>query len=1006
MSTVQAVYSFLPWLRHGLGTQITSSGPQRPQINVALQLVGDNLGGGTSTLPVPQTVELYGPGDVQGIDPRAVIRVEPRDWTTNYEPNYLPHIEFYDEDFPWRYSPTPASGEQLVPWLTLVALEEGVEFKDNKPLPGQPLATVTVTNLNLLPGAADAWAWAHVHVNRDLAPADTQYVSTDTAAVLAKFQAEVGANPDVAHSRIVCPRKLRPNAAYHALLIPTFETGRLAGLNLPASAAPGAAASAWASYPNRPRTGEFPVYFRWYFRTGGPGDFEQLVRLLKPKPPNPQVGVRDLDMQTPGAGLPGFAEPLLKLGGALRVPRKPADPDPDLWEQPDPHPFEVALADFINLADDYSHEEVADPVITAPFYGTWHALARRLLKERDGSPITPADNWFHELNLDPRYRAPAGFGTRVVQQNQEEFVKAAWEQVGDILEANRRIRLALLAREVAFRWFEQHLRPLLAANPDGAFALTGPVHRRVVKDGKTIHYTESLSHLSTTGVSAAFRRVTRPRGRLMKSLKFDANARADNLLTRMGQGAVTAAPPKGPTKGLLTVSEMAKEFPFLSEECWKIKLPDCANFKFGPPNRDDRFRCEKDRREPPNSDSARFKKAREEQCRLIGSGLDSGRDPPAVAIDVAQAGEAVVAALNPLQTIPARVGQTVHLPAHLGIGEQFQEAMAYPRIDAPMYGPLKDISTDLFLPNFHLIEQNSITLLETNQKFIEAYMVGLNHEFARELLWREYPTDQRGSYFRQFWSADAFFGFNDLTPEERKEKLYDIPPLHRWSRLSKLGQHDNRELVPGADEQELVLVIRGDLLKRYPNTVIFAQVAKWQTRPDGSIDNTLPREIEDLAALTPDELKNLSRDKVRTPLYEARVGPDVTFIGFDLTAKEARGDPGTQPADKPGWFFILKERPGEPRFGLDQQLNATLNTVNDLSWPAAVPGLQDGDYLPATSLAGFTLTAPPSTDEGQFAQYQEDEQVRAQALSSARWAYLLLQSPVMMAVHATEMLPK
>ena len=32
-------------------------------------------------------------------------------------------------------------------------------------------------------------------------------------------------------------------------------------------------------------------------------------------------------------------------------------------------------------------------------------------------------------------------------------------------------------------------------------------------------------------------------------------------------------------------------------------------------------------------------------------------------------------------------------------------------------------------------------------------MVGLNHEFARELLWREYPTDQRGSYFRQFWDV-------------------------------------------------------------------------------------------------------------------------------------------------------------------------------------------------------------------------------------------------------------
>ena len=73
-----------------------------------------------------------------------------------------------------------------------------------------------------------------------------------------------------------------------------------------------------------------------------------------------------------------------------------------------------------------------------------------------------------------------------------------------------------------------------------------------------------------------------------------------------------------------------------------------------------------------------------------------------------------------------------------------------------MYKPLVDRSTELFLPNMHLIAQNTITLLETNQRFIESYMVGLNHEFARELLWREYPTDQRGSYFRQFWDVSAF----------------------------------------------------------------------------------------------------------------------------------------------------------------------------------------------------------------------------------------------------------
>ena len=95
-----------------------------------------------------------------------------------------------------------------------------------------------------------------------------------------------------------------------------------------------------------------------------------------------------------------------------------------------------------------------------------------------------------------------------------------------------------------------------------------------------------------------------------------------------------------------------------------------------------------------------------------------------------------------------------------------------------MYKPLADISSELFLPNINLIEPNSITLLETNQRFIEAYMVGLNHEFARELLWREYPTDQRGSYFRQFWDVRRSLDRAGADPGALRERLRDIPPLH------------------------------------------------------------------------------------------------------------------------------------------------------------------------------------------------------------------------------------
>jgi hypothetical protein len=55
--------------------------------------------------PVARRIDLYGPGDVVGIDPRFIIRKDPGNWVTNAEPNYLAQIEFYDEDLPWRYSP-------------------------------------------------------------------------------------------------------------------------------------------------------------------------------------------------------------------------------------------------------------------------------------------------------------------------------------------------------------------------------------------------------------------------------------------------------------------------------------------------------------------------------------------------------------------------------------------------------------------------------------------------------------------------------------------------------------------------------------------------------------------------------------------------------------------------------------------------------------------------------------------------------------------------------------
>src|SRR3972149_839456 len=135
MSDQLVTYSFLPWLRQGIANNIIkgdndSSVLLRASIPVSLTVTGKKLDG--SNVPpntIPKDIELYGPGDIVGIDSKAIVKAEPRNWITNFEPNYLPYIEFYDEDFPWRYSPARPNVDRLRPWLTLVVLKED-EFED------------------------------------------------------------------------------------------------------------------------------------------------------------------------------------------------------------------------------------------------------------------------------------------------------------------------------------------------------------------------------------------------------------------------------------------------------------------------------------------------------------------------------------------------------------------------------------------------------------------------------------------------------------------------------------------------------------------------------------------------------------------------------------------------------------------------------------------------------------------------------------------------------------
>jgi hypothetical protein len=1094
-----AAYSFLPWARQGLGIYIREEDLDttvkvRGSIDVSLLITGEQIAGGTKTETIPNTVQLYGPGDIVGIDSRIIVRTEPRHWITNFETNYLPHIEFYEEDFPWRYTPakpTP-NGQRLRPWLTLVVLEEDIEFREGGSAISRPLPFIDVFDTaKTFPDFDQLWAWAHVHINGGLGVSPN-----DTNALAGKLDEIVRDNRDQAYSRLLCPRILRPNAGYHAFLIPSFEVGRLAGLGLDPEKASFATQGAWVQYTGREDETLYPYYYRWYFRTSSVGDFEYLVRLLQPRTVDPRVGRRDMDVQKPGANLPGITNlgGILRLGGALRAPLSTLS-DNDLeeynnfeqWGKPYPHPFQTALAAFVNLASAYSDQSAADanansqlpeieddedPWIVPPLYGRWHSETSTLVPV-EGDP--ERKKWVQELNLDPRHRVAAGFGTQVVQKNQEEYMEAAWQQVGKVLEGNQKIRFGQMARLVSQIWQTRELKPLQGASTEQYLTLVAPLQKRVLANGFTIHHQVQESTVSPALLSKVMRQSLRPGARVSQLTGFNAEHTRTNLLARVNMEEVSAAPPKKVPPELPTEEKLAdtlqprilppawldalKRYPWLrflplvaaiflaliffllfpllgiivgvvliSGAVWLMRqldrllrqlratdvlrpenqtpssvdvLPTSPDFRIGTPGSDPAPTTGT----TDSAQAARFKESLRNMYRVdvVERAIVIPKRQP---LELQPLSTVMLDKLSPQLTIPARVLGSISIPARIRLQllDSFGEVMVYPVIDVAMYEPLKDISAELFLPNIQLITNNSITLLETNQKFIESYMVGLNHEFARELLWREYPTDQRGSYFRQFWDVRGFLPEKATNLEALRERLYDIPKLHQWGVDSALGAHDNRELQ-GDAEDELVLVIRGELLKKYPTAVIYAHRADWERTSDNKIDKSRPRK---LAELSPAQEAHPPRDIVKTPLYEAKVDPDIYFFGFDLTEEIAKGGQIVNGEEDPGWFFVIKERPGEPRFGLDLPKDApqtTINTWNDLAWTDVLNTYTEGSFLRIGERA-VTLTDPGGTGDLKD-QYNEDSQFRWRAdTHAAELAYILYQVPVLMAVHAAEMLKK
>lgn len=944
------MYHFHAWARKGIGAHITTpddlgagTAPAEARTRVSITVHTDGP-------PVDKAFQIAGPGDIIGIHPEMIVRTDPRPNASDFEPNYLAAIEFYDEDFPWRYAPAAPVGpnqSRLRPWLFLLVLTENEFVKTDRRV---PLDSIRVTAPEALPPHTELHLWAHVHSNLG---ANT--TGTPIDQILAGQLKASETDPDGLYSRLLCPRKLQPDTLYQAFLVPAFEAGRLAGLGLPVADI-SAQQPAWT---DQTQEIELPTYYRWQFRTGANADFETLMRLIEPLPlseMDPRIGVRDIDCSRPGyqklgttEEMPALEPPVLGLGGAVKSLN--ATPTP-LSKPPEQQPFVKELKKLLALQVPEEDPE-KDPIISVPFYGWHHAKT----VSNPNPKLEPANNgWPNELNRDPRNRIAAGLGTQALQTHQEPLMQRAWAQLSLIPDLNKLVRKTRFALEVNRQLFTGVFQKMDAASPEKTLAITQPVATRLKADASTtIARKIQTAKVPEATFSSAFRRLLRPGGAVAQRMKTTAQpVPYKAVFNSLNPNFIFFVFVRDPfdsfsTSNLLNINQLPSRLPRITALQSNLSTTPTRAFIV-------------------NTQFIR------PAATELSVGLEIAPDPvnPAPWLDAGAIKGSVLGAINPAVTFMNAYKAIVKTPGQ-SAPTDILPVMAHPDFPEPTYQYLAEISRDYIVPNLDLIPANKVVLMEPNFRFIHSFLVGLNHEMGREMLWREFPTDQRGTYFRQFWDPGG-----RRAPEGPDQSIYpykDIRPITDWGPTADLNDHRLGRTFP---TKPLVLLLRADLLKKYPSVIIYAQKA---VRSGNKL--VLVSDPNNINAL-------------KYPLFTGELPPDIRLGGFNLTPGMALGTETTQGfSDHEGWFFVFAEAPGDPRFGMDTEYSPPQGNKNgwdNLSW----------DNLPEDEV--FVSSQVPPSPSSNGLGWPSDTASESWGRSSTDMAGILLQKPVMLAIHAKELL--
>jgi hypothetical protein len=245
--------------------------------------------------------------------------------------------------------------------------------------------------------------------------------------------------------------------------------------------------------------------------------------------------------------------------------------------------------------------------------------------------------------------------------------------------------------------------------------------------------------------------------------------------------------------------------------------------------------------------------------------------------------------------VPPRIATRIE---GLAPGPLPRRILAEPVWPYPIIPELFALDPATLSPGLANLPDDGVMALSFDAAAIDAVVLGANTEVLRELRWRGVPHDPLTSPVLRVFPAPSRAG--QLQPDTRS--------IRDWNGELPLGAGHSSKI-------NFVVLIRSQLFRKYPETVISLVKASWDRN---------------------ENRRELNPNKTYLPEVMGQLGDEITYVGFTQDRVDMVGDPDPA-ANRPGGFLVFEQPDGGLTFGLNDDVDDApaarrLGSWNEVAW--------------------------------------------------------------------------